>query len=158
MTVVIKPVARTNRNNVILDSIDHAIIAQLRADGRMTTEELSRRVALSRPAVVGRLKRLHDAGAIRGYTAIPDWEMLGFTILAYVQIRTTLKCRDMARHILNLRIEGLHVEECHRLTGEWDLLAKIRAASSSVIEAFLDDLNDSGSVLATMTMLSLSTL
>lgn len=158
MTVTVKAVSRTNRNSVILDSIDHAIIAQLRADGRMTTEELSRRVALSRPAVVGRLKRLHDAGAIRGYTVLPDWEMLGYSIMAYVQVRTTLKCRDMARHILSLRIEGLHVEECHRLTGEWDLLAKIRAASSSVIEAFLDDLNDSGSVQATMTMLSLSTL
>ena len=158
MTAVVRPVSRTKRNSVILDSIDHAIIALLRDDGRMSAEELSRRVALSRPAVAGRLKRLHDCGAIRGYTVLPDWELLGYTIMAYVQIRTTLKCRDMARHILNLRIEGLQVEECHRLTGEWDLLAKIRATSSSVIEAFLDDLNDSGSVQATMTMLSLSTL
>lgn len=158
MPVVLKPAAPTNRNGAALDSTDHAIIAELRSNGRLTSEELSRRVALSRPAVVGRIKRLHDVGAIRGYTVIPDWEMLGYTMLAYVQVRTNLKCRDMAQHILRMQMEGLYVEECHRLTGEWDLLAKIRATSASVIESFLDDLNDSGSVRATMTMLSLSTL
>jgi Lrp/AsnC family leucine-responsive transcriptional regulator len=57
-----------------------------------------------------------------------------------------------------MRMEGLYVEECHRLTGEWCLLVKLRATSSSVLEGFLDDLNDSGHVRATMTMLSLSTL
>ena len=158
MASALQPAAPTNRNGGALDAVDRAIIAELRSNGRITSEELSRRVALSRPAVVGRIKRLHELGAIRGYTVIPDWEMLGYTMLAYVQVRTTLKCRDIAQHILHLQIEGLHVEECHRLTGEWDLLAKIRATSASVIEAFLDDLNDSASVRATMTMLSLSTL
>lgn len=158
MTSALQAAAPTNRNGAVLDATDRAIIAQLRANGRMTSEELSRRVALSRPAVVGRLKRLHDAGAIRGYTVIPDWEMLGYTILAYVQVRTNMKCRDIAQHILEMRMEGLYVEECHRLTGEWCLLVKLRATSSSVLELFLDDLNDSGHVRATMTMLSLSTL
>jgi len=158
MTVGLQATSPTNRNGAVLDATDRAIIAQLRSNGRMTSEELSRRVALSRPAVVGRLKRLHDAGAIRGYTVIPDWEMLGYTILAYVQVRTNMKCRDIAQHILEMRMEGLYVEECHRLTGEWCLLVKLRAISSSVLEAFLDDLNDSGHVRATMTMLSLSTL
>lgn len=158
MTAAVQPASPTNRNSAALDGVDRAIIAELRSDGRMTSEELSRRVALSRPAVVGRLKRLHDIGAIRGYTAMPDWEMLGYTILAYVQVRTNMKCRDMAQHILRMQLDGLYVEECHRLTGEWCLMVKLRATSSSVIEAFLDDLNDSGNVRATMTMLSLSTL
>lgn len=151
-------VAPTNRNAAVLDDVDRALITELRANGRITAEELSRRVALSRPAVVARIKRLHDVGAIRGYTVLPDWEMLGYTILAYVQVRTNLKCRDIAQYILHMQMEGLYVEECHRLTGEWCLMAKLRATSSSVIEAFLDDLNDSGNVRATMTMLSLSTL
>lgn len=158
MAVVLHPGTQTNRNAVVLDEVDRAIITQLRVNGRITTEELSRRVALSRPAVVGRIKRLHDIGAIRGYTVLPDWEMLGYTILAYVQVRTNLKCRDTAEYILHMQLDGLYVEECHRLTGEWCLMAKVRATSSSVIEAFLDDLNDSGNVRATMTMLSLSTL
>jgi Lrp/AsnC family leucine-responsive transcriptional regulator len=158
MTAALSHVAPTNRNSAVLDVVDRAIIAELRSNGRMTSEELSRRVALSRPAVVGRIKRLHEIGAIRGYTIIPDWEMLGYTILAYVQVRTNMKCRDMAQHILTMQLDGLYVEECHRLTGEWCLLVKMRATSSSVLEAFLDDLNDSGNVRATMTMLSLSTL
>jgi Lrp/AsnC family leucine-responsive transcriptional regulator len=158
MTAAPQYVPPTNRNGAVLDSVDRSIIAELRTNGRMTSEELSRRVALSRPAVVGRLKRLHDIGAIRGYTVIPDWELLGYSILAYVQVRTNMKCRDMAQHILGVQMDGLYVEECHRLTGEWCLLVKLRATSSSVLEAFLDDLNDSGNVRATMTMLSLSTL
>lgn len=158
MIAAVQPVTPPNRNPAILDDVDRAIITQLRANGRMTSEELSRRVALSRPAVVGRLKRLHEVGAIRGYTVLPDWEMLGYTILAYVQVRTNMKCRDTAQDILRMKQDGLYVEECHRLTGEWCLMVKLRATTSSVIEAFLDELNDSGNVRATMTMLSLSTL
>lgn len=157
MNADLKVAPPTIRSAAELDAIDRALIAELHRDGRMTTEELSRRVALSRPAVVARLKHLHETGAIRGYAAIPDWERLGFPILAYVHVRTSGKCRDVAQHITRAYVEGLRVEECHRTTGEWCLLVKIRATASSAVETFLDGLIDGGNVQATMTMLALST-
>lgn len=148
----------TNRQTPTLDAIDIALIEELRRDGRLTHEELSRRVSLSRPAVVQRLKRLHDVGAIRSYTMIPDWEMLGLPILAFVRVRTMAQCRETAKHIMQMSDASVIVEECHRTTGEWCLLVKIRARSSGAVEAFLDRMRDEENVQATMTTLALSTL
>jgi Lrp/AsnC family leucine-responsive transcriptional regulator len=141
-----------------LDAIDLALMDELRRDGRLTHEELSRRVSLSRPAVVQRLKRLHEVGAIRSYTMIPDWEMLGLPILAFVRVRTIAQCREVARQIMHMSDSSIVVEECHRTTGEWCLLVKIRARSSASVEAFLDRMRDDENVQATMTTLALSTL
>jgi Lrp/AsnC family transcriptional regulator, leucine-responsive regulatory protein len=148
----------TNRQAPALDAIDLTLMEELRRDGRLTHEELSRRVSLSRPAVVQRLKRLQDVGAIRGYTMIPDWEMLGLPILAFVRVRTIGHCRDTARHIMQMSDSSALIEECHRTTGEWCLLVKIRARSSGALEAFLDRMRDEENVQATMTTLALSTL
>lgn len=148
----------TNRNSPSLDAIDLALIEELRRDGRMTHEELSRRVSLSRPAVVQRLKRLHEVGAIRSYTMIPDWEMLGLPILAFIRVRTAAHCRETAKQIMQMSDTSIIVEECHRTTGEWCLLAKVRARSSSAVESFLDRLRDDHNVRDTMTTLALSSL
>lgn len=148
----------TNRQMPSLDAIDLALMDELRRDGRLTHEELSRRVSLSRPAVVQRLKRLHEVGAIRSYTMIPDWEMLGLPILAFVRVRTIAQCREVARQIMHMSDSSIVVEECHRTTGEWCLLVKIRARSSASVEAFLDRMRDDENVQATMTTLALSTL
>ncbi len=148
----------TNRQMPSLDAIDLALMDELRRDGRLTHEELSRRVSLSRPAVVQRLKRLHDVGAIRGYTMIPDWEMLGLPILAFVRVRTLGQCRETAQQIMQMSDASIVIEECHRTTGEWCLLVKIRARSSGAVEAFLDRMRDEENVQATMTTLALSTM
>lgn len=158
MTATLAALPVTNRNVPALDAIDLALIEELRRDGRITHEELSRRVSLSRPAVVQRLKRLQDVGAIRGYTMIPDWEMLGLPILAFVRVRTTSHCRETAKQIMHMSDSSIIIEECHRTTGEWCLLVKVRARSSSAVETFLDRLRDDESVQATMTTLALSTL
>lgn len=158
MAVSLSAMPVTNRQPAALDAIDVALIGELRRDGRITHEELSRRVSLSRPAVVQRMKRLHDVGAIRGYTMIPDWEMLGLPILAFVRVRTNGRCRETATQIMQMSDASIIVEECHRTTGEWCLLVKIRARSSGAVEAFLDRMRDEENVEATMTTLALSTL
>lgn len=158
MTASLSALPVSNRQAPSLDAIDLALMDELRRDGRLTHEELSRRVSLSRPAVVQRIKRLQDVGAIHGYTMIPDWEMLGLPILAFVRVRTVAQCREVARQIIQMSDSSIVVEECHRTTGEWCLLVKIRARSSSAVEAFLDRMRDDENVQATMTTLALSTL
>src|SRR6266511_5050469 len=62
-----------------MDSIDRHLVSLLRVNGRLSQEQLAREVNLSRPAVHERLKRLEEQGAIRGYTAVIDWEAWGAT-------------------------------------------------------------------------------
>lgn len=150
---------RTNRNHdVPIDAIDLALIEQLQHDGRMSAEELSARVSLSRPAVVARMKRLRESGVIKQYTAIVDWEALGFPILAYIQVRTSRQCREQARVFVGMSDGSAVVEECHRTTGEWCLLAKVRAKTASALEALIDRIRDEDNVEQTMTTLALSTM
>ena len=49
-----------------LDAIDRRILAELQADGRMTNVELARRAGISAPPCLRRVRRLEEAGVIRG--------------------------------------------------------------------------------------------
>ena len=69
-----------------LDLHDHRILAELQADARLSMAELGRRVHLSQPAVTERVRKLEEAGVIRGYQAIVDGAKLGYAIRAVIRI------------------------------------------------------------------------
>ena len=69
-----------------LDAIDWKILRELQNDGRMTNVELSRRVGISAPPCLRRLKRLEESGVIRGYRALLDCHALGFDLVAFCLI------------------------------------------------------------------------
>jgi DNA-binding Lrp family transcriptional regulator len=69
-----------------LDAIDWKILQQLQENGRITNVELSRRVGISAPPCLRRVKRLEDAGIIRGYRAMLDGPQLGFEVVAFCLI------------------------------------------------------------------------
>ena len=52
-----------------LDPIDRKILSELQADGRMTNVELAKRVGISAPPCLRRVRALEEAGLIRGYHA-----------------------------------------------------------------------------------------
>ncbi len=69
--------------NADLDAIDWKILRELQDDGRMTNVELSKRVGISAPPCLRRVKRLEDAGIIRGYRALLDSPKLGYGVVAF---------------------------------------------------------------------------
>lgn len=69
-----------------LDAIDWKILRELQNEGRVTNVELSRRVGISAPPCLRRVKRLEDAGLIQGYRAILNGPALGFDVVAFCQI------------------------------------------------------------------------
>lgn len=66
-----------------LDAIDWKILRELQADGRMTNVELSQRVGISAPPCLRRVKRLEQAGIIRGYRALLNAPALGLEVVAF---------------------------------------------------------------------------
>jgi DNA-binding Lrp family transcriptional regulator len=66
-----------------LDQIDWRILRELQQDGRMTNVELSRRVGISAPPCLRRVKRLEEAGIIRGYRALLNARELGLDVVAF---------------------------------------------------------------------------
>ena len=69
-----------------LDPIDRKILAELQADGRMTNVELAKRVGISAPPCLRRVRTLEEAGYIRGYHADVDARALGFEVQVFAMV------------------------------------------------------------------------
>lgn len=69
-----------------LDSIDWKILRELQDDGRITNVDLSQRVGISAPPCLRRVRRLEQAGIIKGYRALLDGPSLGMEVVAFCQI------------------------------------------------------------------------
>jgi DNA-binding Lrp family transcriptional regulator len=80
-----------------LDPIDRRILAELQADGRMTNVELSRRVGISAPPCLRRVRTLEESGLIQGYHARINARELGFEVQVFAMIRLSSQAeRDLS--------------------------------------------------------------
>lgn len=113
---------------VELDAFDRKIVDALVADGRMTVTELARQVGLSKTPTQMRLKRLTDAGVIRGFRAIIDPARMGLDHIAFTEVKLA-DTREKALQEFNAAVRRLpEVEECHMLASNFDYLLKVRTA------------------------------
>jgi Lrp/AsnC family leucine-responsive transcriptional regulator len=96
------------------DAVDWQIIAELQHDGRLSFNQLGRRVNLSPPAVAERVRRLEETGVIVGYQARIDPEKAGLPLTAFVQMRCSL-----GRCLLKTSTAEEFPEVCevHKLSG-----------------------------------------
>ena len=142
-----------------MDALDREIISFLRLNGRMSHEQISQQVNLSRPAVHERIKRLEEQGIIHGYQALVDWSALGLPLTAFIWVRTSgVTCHETGQALLSLSNTDAIVQECYRVTGEWCMLLQTQVASPLALEALLDRIRTVPNVGETMTILALSAL
>lgn len=120
-----------------LDPIDRQILAELQADGRMTNVELARRVGISAPPCLRRVRALEEAGYIRGYHADIDPRELGFEVAVFAMVRLHSQAEsDLSAFENRCRAWPL-VRECHMLNGEIDFILKCVAPDLSTFQSFL---------------------
>lgn len=109
-----------------LDHIDRKIIAQLRADGRMTITELAGRVGLSKTPCQIRFKRLIDEGYIRGFRAVTDPAKLGIGHIAFAEVKLSDTRESSLEEFRQAVLRVPEVEECHMIASSFDYLLKVR--------------------------------
>lgn len=120
---------------VALDEINWELLQALQEDARLSYSELGRRVGLSSPAVVERVRRLEEAGVITGYRAEVNLEKLGLSILAFMRIVSPPgQCAQISPTFNQLP----EVLECHRVTGSDDYIIKVAVASVADLEELID--------------------
>lgn len=122
-----------------IDAIDRQILKELQGDGRMTNVELSRRVGISAPPCLRRVRALEEAGLIEGYHARVNARELGFevTVFALVSLKSQAGA-DLAA--FEHAVQGWpFVRECFMLNGEIDFLLKCVAPSLLDFQTFLTD-------------------
>lgn len=120
-----------------LDKIDRRLLAELQAEGRVTNVDLARRVGLTAPPCLRRVRTLEEEGVIRGYHADLDASKLGFaiTVFAMVSLRSQAEedLKAFEDHIAKLDA----VRECHMLNGEIDFILKIVSKDLQSFQEFL---------------------
>ncbi len=120
-----------------LDAIDRKILAELQADGRMTNVELSKRLGISAPPCLRRVRSLEEEGLIEGYHARVNARALGFEVSVFAMVGLSSQAeRDLAAFEALCRSWPL-VRECHMLNGEIDFLLKCVAPDLSTFQSFL---------------------
>lgn len=120
-----------------LDPIDRKILAELQADGRMTNVELAKRVGISAPPCLRRVRTLEESGYIKGYHAEVDPHELGFEVQVFALVGLNSQAEaDLSAFEEQCRAWSL-VRECHMLNGEVDFILKCVAPDLSTFQRFL---------------------
>ncbi|WP_136441741.1 Lrp/AsnC family transcriptional regulator [Pacificoceanicola onchidii] len=120
-----------------LDPIDRKILAELQADGRMTNVELAKRVGISAPPCLRRVRTLEEMGFIKGYHADVDARELGFEVQVFVMVGLQSQAEADLRAFEERCREWPLVRECHMLNGEVDFILKCAAPDLSTFQSFL---------------------
>ncbi len=137
-----------------LDEIDRMILAELQADGRMTNVELAKRVGISAPPCLRRVRTLEEQGFIRGYHADVDPRELGFEVQVFAMVGLVSQAEsDLSA--FESRCKGWPlVRECHMLNGEVDFILKCVAPDLRSFQTFLtEDLTSAENVASVKTSL-----
>lgn len=138
-----------------LDAIDWKILKELQDDGRITNVELARRVGISAPPCLRRVRALEESGIITGYRALVDEKALGFDVTMFAMVGLSSQAEaDLSAFVA--RVQGWSiVRECYMLSGEADFILKCVAPTLRAFQAFIEELTAASSVESVKTSLTI---
>lgn len=110
-----------------LDAIDRQIVVELQEDGRMTNVELARRIGISAPPCLRRVRRLEETGIIRGYHAEVDAAKLGWSLTLFALIGLESQKGSVLEAFEAQIAQWPEVRECHMIRGGGDFLVRLVA-------------------------------
>ncbi len=120
-----------------LDAIDWKILKELQEDGRMTNVELSRRVGISAPPCLRRVRRLEEAGIIRGYRALLNAPVLGMDVVAFCLIGLKHQSETELKAFADLTRGWPIVRAAWMVSGESDFLLHCVASDLATFQTFV---------------------
>lgn len=138
-----------------MDGIDRALVGLLMEDCKQSLAALGEKVHLSPPSVLERVRKLEEAGVIRGYHAEVSPKAVGLDIGSFIGVGI-----DHPRSIPSFEkhIEAMpEVLECHHVTGRHTLMLKVRTADTESLHKLISHLRELPGVARTETMVVLAT-
>jgi Lrp/AsnC family transcriptional regulator len=119
-----------------LDALDRKILKELQEDASQSLDEVARKVGSSKTPVWNRLKKLREAGVVKGQTLLLDAEALGLEACFFVLIRTSEHDPGWQDRFLTSVRARPEVMEAHRLAGDIDYILKVRVRNARAYDAF----------------------
>jgi Lrp/AsnC family leucine-responsive transcriptional regulator len=137
-----------------LDDIDRRILAQLQEDCKAPLAQVGKRVGLSAPSVMERIRKMEEAGILRGYHALLDSRKVGLDVTAFIGVSMSPTGIERLEGVLVTIDEVL---ECHHVTGAYTVLLKVRTQNTQALERLISRVRLLDGVLRTETLVVLST-
>ena len=122
-----------------LDAIDRQILVELQDDGRMTNVELAKRVKITAPPCLRRVRALEKAGLIQGYHADLDAAALGFGVTAYAFVGLSSQAESDLKAFEEEVRTWPQVRSCYMLSGEVDFILRCVARDLPEFQAFITE-------------------
>ena len=117
-----------------LDDTDRAILRALLADGGLNAKQVGQTVGLSQPAAWRRIRRLEEAGVIRGRRVLLDRGKLGFAVVVFLGVRLAVRGRlDLERAVQAIP----EIQVVQHVLGVFDYRLKVVARDLSDFERIL---------------------
>lgn len=129
-----------------MDDLDLAILRELQRDARASIADIARAIGKPRTTVANRLEKLMEEGVIKGFKPLLDFRKLGYHMTAFVllKVRRTRPIAGKSNQLILVEkliergvFDGVWIEEAHIITGQYDILLKLRAKSVDDLTRFL---------------------
>jgi Lrp/AsnC family leucine-responsive transcriptional regulator len=125
-----------------LDEKDLAILTLLQKNCKMTAREIARKINSPITTVFAKMRRMEQQEVIKEYKAILDSKKLNFGTTAFILAsfsyrngETPLSQRVIAEQIAKFP----EVQDIHIISGDWDILIKIKEESVDAVGNFVVD-------------------
>ncbi len=105
-----------------MDSLDRKVLVTLQSEGRKSNLALARELDLSPSAMLGRVRRLEQSGAIRGYRAIIEPAALDITVQALTVVKLREHSEQAIREFEEAVKDVIGVRACYHVTGQFDMV------------------------------------
>ena len=136
-----------------LDDIDHQILDILIENTRTPFTDIAKKLAVSAGTIHVRVKKMEEAGLIKGSSLTLDYEKLGYAFIAYVGI--FLEKTHQTKFVLQRLNEIPNITVAHITTGKYNIFCKVRAKDTKHAKELIFRIDDIDGVYRTETMISL---
>ena len=130
------------------DLTDRKIISILQKDGRITMKHLGELINMSTPSTIDRVRRLEEAGVIKGYAAVVDYIALGYDMHIYIFVEVNQNKRP---GLLEYIAKNQLIAGAHGVAGSKDMVLDVYCRTSE-FNKLVDELSSFGQTASNMIM------
>lgn len=124
---------------IMIDEKDHKILNELKKNSRNSTKNIAKKITIPRVTVHDRIEKMKEKGIIKKFTVNIDYKKIGLPTEVFVfisfQSNVDISQRELAKRIS--KIDG--IAEVHIISGEYDLLLKVRGETLEIIGKLVVD-------------------
>ncbi len=140
--------------NIEIDSLDRQILSTLMHNAKMPYTEIAKKLYVSGGTIHVRMKKLEDAGVVKGYSLNIDYGKIGYDISAFLGIYLDKSSLydEVARELAKIP----EVVEAYYTTGLYSIFIRIICRDTNHLRDILHDkIQKIGGIQRTETFISL---